>query len=151
MGPFGPMVGGPMTVIQPLLESDADVVADLWRECGLVRPWNDPNSDFLRALASASSTVLGAHEGDPVIATVMVGDDGHRGWVYYVAVDPGHQGRGIGHDLMTAAEHWLTDRGLSKAMLMVRDTNTAVVGFYEGQGYSPSATRVYERWLDGRR
>ena len=65
----------------------------------------------------------------------MCGYDGHRGWVYYLAASPGHRGTGIGRKLMTAAEDWLKDRGCPKLQLMVRETNTATLGFYDSIGY----------------
>ena len=67
---------------------DANAVIALWRACDLTRPWNDPAADFARATAGSASAVLIAREGDRLAASVMVGCDGHRGWVYYLAVDP---------------------------------------------------------------
>ena len=84
-------------------------------------PWNPADADFDRALDGSTSTVLGAFEGDALVATAMVGHDGHRGWVYYVAVDPGARGRDLGRQIMGAAEEWLRQRGAVKAQLMVRD------------------------------
>lgn len=83
-----------------------------------------------------------------VVATVMVGHDGHRGWIYYVAVAPNLRGRGLGHALVDAAEEWLRERGIPKVMLMVRAANTQVLDFYEEQGFGRSTSVVMERWLD---
>lgn len=112
----------------------ADLI-DLWKACDLTRPWNDPDADIDRALANPSSTIRLAVEGDRTIGGVMCGYDGHRGWVYYLAASPGHRGTGIGRKLMTAAEDWLKDRGCPKLQLMVRETNTATLGFYDSIGY----------------
>jgi ribosomal protein S18 acetylase RimI-like enzyme len=90
---------------------------------------------------------VGEERGD-VIATAMVGDDGHRGWVYYLAVRPHLQGRGHGHALMLACEAWLRERGCPKIQLMVRSSNERVVGFYEAIGYEHVEVLVLGRRLD---
>ena len=122
----------------------------LWEECGLTRPWNDPWADLDRALDGAESEVLAAlGPGGELLGTAMVGHDGHRGWVYYVAVAPAAQGQGLGRALMTAAEAWVTGRGIPKLMLMVRGTNTAALGFYEQLGYRVEDVSTLGRRLDG--
>ncbi len=134
--------------IEELDETSIELVAHLWDLVGLTRPWNDPGEDFRRALRSSSSSVLGAFDGDALIGTVMVGDDGHRGWVYYVAVAPAHQRCGIGRLLMQSTERWLAERGVPKVQLMVRDTNAVAVGFYQRLGYDDTHTMVLGRWLE---
>ena len=119
----------------------------MWNEAGLVRPWNDPDADFERALRGASSTVLLAEVDGRPVGTVMVGDDGHRGWIYYLAVDPGQQGTGVGRRLMAAAEAWLREQGCPKLQLMVRGSNEGAVAFYEGIGYDRADVQVLGRWL----
>jgi ribosomal protein S18 acetylase RimI-like enzyme len=119
----------------------------LWEAAGLTRPGTDPVVDFDRALAGATSTVLvGVHDAT-VIATAMVGEDGHRGWVYYLAVREEARGRGLGRAMMTAAEGWLRARGVVKVQLMVRESNAGVIGFYEALGYEDADVRVLGRWL----
>jgi ribosomal protein S18 acetylase RimI-like enzyme len=113
---------------------DAGAVIALWRACGLTRPWNDPDADFARAVGGASSAVLVARDGDTLAGSVMAGFDGHRGWVYYLAVADGHRRRGVGRALMAAAEDWLQARGAPKIQLMVREDNEAALGFYEALG-----------------
>lgn len=81
------------------------------------------------------------------MATAMVGHDGHRGWVYYVAVRPAAQGGGVGKALMQECEEWLRSRGVPKLQLMVRRTNPAALGFYERLGYSDADTVVLGRFL----
>jgi ribosomal protein S18 acetylase RimI-like enzyme len=81
---------------------------------------------------------------------VLVGHDGHRGAVYYVAVDPDHRNKGFGRAILTAAEDWLRARGILKLNLMVRADNTQVQAFYETQGYDEQERSVYAKWLDGR-
>ena len=121
-----------LTTLSPGHHDDA---VALWQRVGLTRPWNDPAADLRNALDGPSSTVLAWVEDDRLVGTAMVGVDGHRGWVYYLAVDPDAQGSGIGRRLMTAAEAWVRDRGIPKLMLMVRSDNAAVIGFYTSLGY----------------
>lgn len=114
---------------------EASVVA-LWRECGLTRPWNDPHADIARKLTEQPDLFLvGETEGE-VVATVMVGFDGHRGWAYYLAVSADHRGRSLGSALMQEAERLLVERGCPKLNLMVRSSNTEVIEFYRKLGYS---------------
>ena len=102
--------------------------ADQDRQRRLARPWNDPAADVTRALASPTSTVLAAlDEAGRLLGTAMVGHDGHRGWVYYLAVDPDLRGNGLGRQLMHASERWLRERDVPKLNLMVRTTNHAVL------------------------
>ena len=98
-----------MRSIRTATRADRDIVIAIWEACGLTRPWNDPRKDFDRAVARPSSAILMADEtdddepGEPVVVgTAMVGHDGHRGWVYYLAVRPGLQDRGHGLALMRA-------------------------------------------------
>lgn len=136
-------------MIAELPASLYDAALALWEECGLTRPWNDPRSDLDRAVSGASSTVLAAvsPSGD-LLGTAMVGHDGHRGWVYYLAVSPSVRGGGLGRDLMAACEQWVVARGIPKLMLMVRSGNTAVLGFYERLGYVVEDTAVLGRRFD---
>ncbi|QFG69034.1 GNAT family acetyltransferase [Ornithinimicrobium pratense] len=135
----------PIVPIPSDLEPEA---AQLWRDCGLTRPWNDPDADLARALGGPSSTVLAAVADGELRGTVMVGHDGHRGWVYYLAVQPDHRGNGIGRELMRAAESWLHGRGIPKLQLMVRADNTVVIEFYERMGYVDQQVTVLGRFLD---
>jgi ribosomal protein S18 acetylase RimI-like enzyme len=124
-----------------------DAVA-LWTEAGLTRPWNDAVGDFLRAEAGPSSVVLGIREDGELLGSAMVGHDGHRGWVYYLAVAAPARGRGLGRDLMAAAEAWLVARGLPKIQFMVRSDNADVLDFYDHLGYAKQDCVVLGRRLD---
>ena len=95
-----------------------------------------------RALDGVTSTVLGAFDNERLIGTVMVGHDGHRGWVYYLAVDESQRGTGLGKQMMVAAENWLREHGAVKVQLMVRSTNEEVLGFYEHLGYEDANVQV---------
>jgi ribosomal protein S18 acetylase RimI-like enzyme len=123
-----------------------DVVA-LWHAAGLTRPWNDPADDLHRALAAPSATVFGAFDGDRLVGTVMTGEDGHRGWLYYLAVAEDRRGDGLGRDLVTAAEAWLAGRDVVKVNLMVRGGNEVALGFYDRLGWTREDTVVLSRWL----
>jgi ribosomal protein S18 acetylase RimI-like enzyme len=137
-----------MTVV-PLEERDRAATIALWELADLTRPWNDPGSDFDRAIGGTTSAVLGVRAGREIVASVMVGDDGHRGWVYYLAVAPGARRRGLGRQLMAAAEGWLTSRGVGKLNLMVRSGNEEAAAFYQAIGYSLSDVAVMARWIRG--
>jgi ribosomal protein S18 acetylase RimI-like enzyme len=130
------------------LEDEAVVIA-LWDACGLLVSYNDPGSDFRFAATGASSAVLVAEDSHGrIIGSVMVGHDGHRGWLYYVATAAEHRGQGIGRALVQAGEQWLHDRSVPKVQLMVRPTNTAVVTFYERLGYEDMPRVLMSKWLN---
>jgi ribosomal protein S18 acetylase RimI-like enzyme len=134
--------------VRELIESDAASVVALWSEAGLTRPWNDAASDFQRAVRGTTSAVLGLNHDNELIGTVMVGHDGHRGWVYYLAVGKAHQREGIGTELMRAAEEWLYKMGAVKVQLMVRNENDSARIFYDRVGYETSDVKVLSRWLE---
>jgi ribosomal protein S18 acetylase RimI-like enzyme len=134
--------------IEVLPEGLHDAALTLWHDSGLTRPWNDPGADLRRAVAGCASTVLaGIGDDGALLATAMVGHDGHRGWVYYLAVDEAARGRGLGREMMTACEQWVRARGIRKIQLMVRTTNEAVLGFYQRLGYTDPEVVVLGRWL----
>jgi hypothetical protein len=136
--------------IAPIGDADvADVIA-LWQACGLTRPWNDPAADIALARRGPNSAILIGRDGDAMIATAMVGHDGHRGWVYYVAVDPARREKGFGRAIMNAAEDWLRQAGIAKLQLMVRRENAKAGAFYQSIGYAESQTIVFAKWLAGR-
>ena len=140
----------PALSIAPIGDADvADVIA-LWQACGLTRPWNDPTADIALARRGPNSAILIGRDGDAMIATAMVGHDGHRGWVYYVAVDPARREKGFGRAIMNAAEDWLRQAGVAKLQLMVRRENAKAGAFYRSIGYAESQTIVFAKWLDGR-
>jgi ribosomal protein S18 acetylase RimI-like enzyme len=128
-------------------EDEAAVIA-LWRACGLVVSWNDPFADFRRALGRGNSDILIAADSAGMIAgAVMVGHDGHRGWIYYLAVDPDRRRQGIGRKLVEAAQTWLRDRDIPKLQLMIRESNTDVLRFYERIGFENTPRVIMQKWL----
>jgi len=141
----------PALRIRPFDLSDENTVVELWHACGLTRPWNDPRRDIARKLSVQPELFLvGATPLDEVVATAMVGFDGHRGWVYYVATDPDRRGRGFGRAIMSAAEDWLRLAGIAKLQLLVRRENAKAGAFYQSIGYAEAQTIVFAKWLDGR-
>jgi ribosomal protein S18 acetylase RimI-like enzyme len=96
------------------------------------------------------AALLAGRDQGEIVAAVMVGHDGHRGWFYYLAVDLAHQRRGHGRSMVQAAEQWLASRGIVKAMLMIRPDNGKVRAFYETLGYFDQPRTVLAKWLDGR-
>jgi ribosomal protein S18 acetylase RimI-like enzyme len=136
--------------IRPYRQDDRDAVVALWEVCELTRPWNDPDQDIALLGETPSAEILVGAVRGKIAATVMVGHDGHRGWVYYLAVDPASRGRGFGAAIMRAAEVWLVERGVAKIQIMVREHNLAVKKFYAAIGYQPNPCHLMQRWLDGR-
>jgi len=126
--------------IGDLRPEEVEAAVALWEACGLTRPWNDPRADITLAQAKHTSTVLAGRVDGRVVATAMVGSDGHRGWVYYLAVAPDRQRHGYGAQMMQAAADWLKARGAPKLHVMIRSENLGVVAFYAKLGYEKSDT-----------
>jgi ribosomal protein S18 acetylase RimI-like enzyme len=123
--------------IRPYSESDEKAVAQLWREVFPDAPsWNRPETDIRRKLAIQRELFLVAAIDLKVVGTAMAGYDGHRGWVYYVAVSPKHRRQGIGTALMKKVERDLAELGCPKLNLQVRANNEEVVTFYKKLGYA---------------
>jgi len=116
-------------------QRDEDNVVQLWTDCGLVVPWNDPRRDIQRKLAVQPEMFLVASSGDRIIGTVMAGYDGHRGWINYLAVHPEQRRSGLGKRMMDEAEKRLRAVGCPKINLQVRSTNAAVIEFYNRIGF----------------
>ncbi len=115
--------------------SDEAAVVELWHRCDLVRPWNDPHKDIQRKLTTQPELFLVGEIAGQIVASVMAGFDGHRGWVNFLAVSPEHRKSGFGRALMQYVEKALEARGCPKLNLQVRTTNHAVLEFYRRNGY----------------
>ena len=135
-------------IIRPIVPGEEAAVIALWHACGLTRPWNDPAQDLAFARGKENSDVLVGMLEDRIVASVMVGHDGHRGTMYYVSVDPARRGHGFGRQIIAAAEDWMRQRGVWKANLLVRAGNEAVLAFYEELGYARGSSVPIEKWLD---
>jgi len=123
-------------LIRPFDAADEAAVVALWQRCGLTRPWNDPHKDIRRKLAVRPDLFLVAKTDGAVVGTVMVGYDGHRGWINYLGVDPACRRRGIGRALMDEAERLLRVEGCPKINLQVRTSNSEAIEFYRRIGYA---------------
>jgi ribosomal protein S18 acetylase RimI-like enzyme len=115
--------------------ADESAVVALWDECRLTRPWNDPHKDIARKLAIQSELFLVGVVDEAVIASVMAGYEGHRGWMNYLAVTPRFRGRGCGRALVDHVERLLLERGCPKVNLQVRASNPDALAFYRRLGY----------------
>jgi ribosomal protein S18 acetylase RimI-like enzyme len=127
---------GIVMLIRAYAPADEDAVISLWQRCGLTRPWNDPRKDIERKmLVRPDLFLVGVIEG-VIVATAMAGYDGHRGWVYYLGVDPQQQRKGLGRLMMERVEELLRAEGCPKINLQVRTSNEPVIAFYQRLGYS---------------
>ncbi|WP_291585718.1 GNAT family acetyltransferase [Comamonas sp. UBA7528] len=123
--------------IRPFDAADTEAVVQLWNDCGLTRPWNDPHRDIARKRSVAPELFcVGVDVGGRLMASIMIGYDGHRGWINYLAVHPAHQRQGHARRLVQHAERLLTVRGCPKLNLQVRAGNEAVIALYESLGYA---------------
>lgn len=122
-------------LIRAFRKSDEDAVVALWQACGLTRPWNNPRKDIERKMTVQSELFLVGLVDDKIVATLMAGYDGHRGWVNYLAVAPEHRRQGFGRVLMQEAEDRLLALGCPKVNIQVRTSNQEALGFYRSIGY----------------
>jgi ribosomal protein S18 acetylase RimI-like enzyme len=136
-----------MSKIRPYQLSDSEAVIALWRLCGLTTPQNDPAQDIARKVADSPELFLVAELEGKLVGTVMAGYDGHRGWINYLAVAPGLQKKGIGLQLMGAAEARLKDLGCPKVNLQVRKSNSQAHAFYEKIGYKEDQVSSFGKRL----
>ncbi len=116
--------------------ADETAVIELWQKCNLIRPQNNPKRDIARKLKVNPELFLVGTVDGKVVATVMGGYEGHRGWVNYLGVDPSLQTNGFGRRIMSAIEEMLLARGCPKINLQVRADNQKVIGFYKNIGYA---------------
>ncbi|MEM9644235.1 MAG: GNAT family acetyltransferase [Planctomycetota bacterium] len=123
-------------LIRDYHDSDQSDVIHLWERCGLTRPWNDPSLDIRRKLDGQPNWLLVGILNDRLVASVMVGYEGHRGWINYLAVDPDHQRSGFGRALMVESERRLREQRCPKINLQIRKDNLDAIRFYESVGYS---------------
>jgi ribosomal protein S18 acetylase RimI-like enzyme len=125
--------------IRPFTEADEAQVVDLWERCGLVRAWNDPRKDIARKLHVQRELFLVGADGAQIVATVMAGYEGHRGWINYLAVDPDRRRQGFARALMAAVEDQLRALGCPKINLQIRHDNRDAIAFYRRIGFAEDA------------
>jgi ribosomal protein S18 acetylase RimI-like enzyme len=133
--------------IRPMAKSDQAGVIRLWQDCGLIRPWNDPARDLRTAMRTSDAAVLVGEDAGTIVASVMAGFDGHRGWIYYLAVAQDRRQEGLGRAMFETAQAWLKARGAPKIQLMVRETNEEAIGFYKAMGLEVQPVVTLGRFL----
>ncbi|MBT3188644.1 MAG: GNAT family acetyltransferase [Anaerolineae bacterium] len=121
--------------IIPYEEKYQDQIVKLWQACGLTVPWNDPVKDITRKLAKDPELFLVGLIDEVLVASVMGGYEGHRGWINYLAVSPDLQKSGYGRQLMKAVEKKIAEQGAPKINLQIRTSNVDVIAFYKAIGY----------------
>jgi ribosomal protein S18 acetylase RimI-like enzyme len=124
-----------MLAIRPFRAGDESAVIRLWRDCGLIRSSNDPLKDMQRKHSVQPELFLIALLDGRIVASVMAGYEGHRGWLNYLAVTPGRRQTGIGRLMVAEAEQRLRELGCPKINLQVRSANTAAMEFYRRIGF----------------
>lgn len=134
--------------IRRYAEPDFPAVVALWDEAGISVPYNDPAQEIPLAVASPNAALFIGEEHGKLVGTVLAGHDGHRGWLYKLAVAPAQQQRGLGRRLVAHAESWLAQQGMPKINLMIRDTNATVRDFYVRLGYVVAPRIVMQKGLD---
>jgi ribosomal protein S18 acetylase RimI-like enzyme len=133
--------------IRPFVIEDTDAVLEVWSLAGMIMPERNPRSDIQKKLRqSPESFFVGTLEGK-VVATVMVGYDGHRGWIYLLAVKPDLQRKGIGTQLMEHAESWLRQQGCLRVKLQIDEARSDVAGFYKRLGYEVQPLVSMAKWF----
>jgi ribosomal protein S18 acetylase RimI-like enzyme len=121
--------------IRPFEDADEAAVIALWEAAGLTRSWNDPRKDIERKRSVQREWFLVGTEDGAVMASIMIGYDGHRGWINYLAVAPAHRNKGHARALMREAERLLAAAGCPKINLQIRTSNASVIAFYRAIGY----------------
>jgi ribosomal protein S18 acetylase RimI-like enzyme len=131
-------------VYQP--DDEFDMIA-LWQQCGLVVAWNNPLTDIARKIADSPELFFTGKIDERLVASCMAGYDGHRGWIYFLAVQPEWQRHGLAARLIEHAEACLIELGCPKLELMVRENNAEVIAFYEAIGYQLDPVKVLSKRL----
>jgi ribosomal protein S18 acetylase RimI-like enzyme len=134
--------------IRSFQDADETEVIRLWEQCGLTRPWNSPAKDIERKRHVQSDLFLVGTIDGAIIASAMVGYDGHRGWVNYLAVDPRRRRQGLASALMAEAERRLRDLGCAKISLQIRRDNLDAVEFYRRLGFAEDAVISFGKRLE---
>lgn len=133
--------------IRPYRDAEVSAILDLWRAAGLVPPPRDPDRDIRTARDGGGGDVFVAEYQERLVATIMVGREEDRGWLYYLAVEPAVQRKGLGRAMVRHAEKWLRARGSAKVMLMIRNNNRGVREFYSRLGYVAEPKQIMSRAL----
>jgi len=123
-------------LIRPFQTEDEDALVALWKMCELTVPWNNPHKDIARKLQVQPELFLVGILDNSLIATVMGGYEGHRGWINYLAVHPDFQEKGYGQEIMNSVETGLREMGCPKINLQIRTGNNKIASFYQKLGFT---------------
>lgn len=134
-------------MIRPFQPADEFAVVQLWESAGLTRSWNNPVKDIQRKLSVQREWFLVGLVDERIMASVMAGYDGHRGWINYLAIDPNYQRQGYGRVMMASAERLLLEAGCPKINLQIRQDNVAAIAFYQNIGFSEDAVISFGKRL----
>jgi ribosomal protein S18 acetylase RimI-like enzyme len=137
--------------IRRYVKNDEEQVLVLWKNCNLIVPQNDPQQDIAAKMAFQPELFLVGELNGSVIASIMIGYEGHRGWINYMGVDPSCQQRGYGKKLVQRACDELKKLGCLKVNLQVRDTNREAIGFYKKLGFADDSVVSLGKRLKMRR
>jgi ribosomal protein S18 acetylase RimI-like enzyme len=124
------------TIIRPFEQNDTAAIVELWHQCQLTRPWNDPHKDIKRKCSVRDDLFLVAIHNEKQVGSVMGGYEGHRGWINYLAVSPEYRKQGLGRQLMEAVESRLLALGCPKINLQIRQDNHEIISFYQSLGFT---------------
>ncbi|MDK2124084.1 GNAT family N-acetyltransferase [Parachitinimonas caeni] len=141
-------LNNPSRRIRPYRPSDEADTVNLIHLAGLGQYPNDPLADIRRIHETDGGQIFILESDDRLIGCIVASFDGRRGWVYYLAVHPDEQTKGLGRDLMVYAEAWLKQQGAPKVLLLIRDVNRHTADFYAKLGYSEEPCFCMGRWLD---
>ena len=136
-----------MLSIRNYSEDDQDAVIQLWKDCALLVPWNNPFTDIENKMKDSPELFFVALHEQTLVGSCMAGYDGHRGWVYYMAVAKQHRGQGVARRLLEEAEAKLTALGCAKLELMVRKSNRRVIDTYRALGFREEEVSVLSKRL----
>ncbi|MBI04675.1 MAG: GNAT family acetyltransferase [Pelagibacteraceae bacterium] len=129
------------------IEKDNEAIIELWKKCNLIVPWNDPHKDIMRKLKIKDDLFIIGEKSKKIIASAMAGYDGHRGYIYYLAVLPEYQKKGVGSEILEIVENKLLKIGCPKINLFVRNSNVKVKNFYKINYYKLQDSQVYGKRL----
>ena len=123
-------------IIRKYEEKDEEQVVNLWEQCNLIVPQNDPHEDIKKKIEFQPNLLFVGTVNDEVVSSIMVGYEGHRGWINYMAVLPEYQNKGYGRQIVNKGIAELKKMGCLKVNLQVREYNKDVIEFYENLGFS---------------
>ena len=135
-------------LIRPYQTEDEDALVTLWKMCELTVPWNNPHKDIARKLQVQPELFLVGILDNSLIATVMGGYEGHRGWINYLAVHPDFQEKGYGQEIMNSVETWLREMGCPKINLQIRTGKDNIAFFYQKLGFTKDHIVSIGKWLE---